>query len=98
MRQGGLELWSFASGVGVGRNEVLSSPPRILTVLRSATRPAPPVVAEKRAATKLSHNERTKADWPLTRGAFFCPALSPVATWSLCYAHRDLLWPSSHSS
>jgi len=27
--------------------------------------------AEDQAATKLSHNERTKADWPLTRGAFF---------------------------
>ena len=25
----------------------------------------------RRLATKLSHNERTKADWPLTRGAVF---------------------------
>lgn len=28
----------------------------------------------ERARTKLSLPERTKADWPLTRGAFFCPS------------------------
>jgi hypothetical protein len=28
-------------------------------------------VAIHREVKKLSHNERTKADWPLTRGAFF---------------------------
>jgi hypothetical protein len=29
-------------------------------------------VAIHREVNKLSHNERTKADWPLTRGALFC--------------------------
>ena len=35
----------------------------------------------ERARTKLSLPERTKADWPLTRGAFFC---SPENASLLC--------------
>jgi hypothetical protein len=32
-----------------------------------------------REVNKLSHNERTKADWPLTRGALFCSGSRAVA-------------------
>src|SRR5258708_33463734 len=47
-----------------------SPPPRVLRRSRWLS-----LSSKRRAATKLSHNERTKADWPLLhkRGPFFAP-------------------------
>src|SRR5580700_2725803 len=49
----------------VRRSHLPRSPP--LRALRRNHR----LLNSKEDPTKLSHNERTKADWPLTRGALF---------------------------
>jgi hypothetical protein len=71
--------WTTDTGVGYSQFHLTAASrfgidvSALLSHRRAEAAPEIPLrVAIHREVNKLSHNERTKADWPLTRGALFC--------------------------
>src|ERR1700733_2054986 len=70
-------------------NRLRSPPPRVLRRSQWLS-----LSSNRQPATKLSHNERTKADWPLPkRGALFLLRGRPFG----CALERDWIQTSTYS-